>query len=385
MYTFGFVMEQTLGHVTHHKNLARWVAEDPEVCPIWMPVEAARNDLWERLPVVRGNWSLKASLRARDALRETVRRQHLDALFLHTQTVALYAIPFMQRVPTIVSLDATPINYDSVGGAYGHRTNLPGWVERRKFAWNRATFRAATALVTWCQWAKDSLVRDYGISPEKVTVVPPGVDLEQWDFGQERADRPQGTGEKLRLLFVGADFVRKGGEVLLKAFRNGLHPGCELDIVTRFDGVHAMVAGMEGVRVHCNLTANSAPLKALYARADLFVFPTLADCLPIAVMEAMAAGLPVVTTGVGALREEVEDGVNGLIVPPGDPEAIVRGVQILIDAPSRRRAMGRAGRQMAEERFNARRNYGAILQMMKQLSGARAYHPATQPQESRAG
>jgi glycosyltransferase involved in cell wall biosynthesis len=126
--------------------------------------------------------------------------------------------------------------------------------------------------------------------------------------------------------------------------------------------------GMEGVRVHRGLTANSAPLRELYARADLFVFPTRADCLPIAVMEAMAAGLPVIATGVGALREEVEEGVNGLIVPPGDPGAIVKAVHSLASDPLRCHAMSLASRQLAEERFDAARNYGAILYLMKTIS-----------------
>src|SRR5205085_2062645 len=63
MLHFGFVLEQTLGHVTHAKNLARRVAEDADICPTWLPVEPERADRWARVPGVRGNWSLTASLR----------------------------------------------------------------------------------------------------------------------------------------------------------------------------------------------------------------------------------------------------------------------------------------------------------------------------------
>lgn len=364
-------MEQTLGHVTHHQNLVRWVAEDADICPIWMPIETERADLWEKLPVIRGNWSLKSSLRARDALRAALREKPIDALFIHTQTVALYSVPFMQAIPTIISLDATPLNYDTVGAEYGHNAGNHSWLDRRKYAWNRATFHAASALVTWCQWAKDSLVDDYGIAAEKVTVIPPGVDMARWEFGCARAEQQPEPGEKLRLLFVGADFGRKGGPVLLEAFRKGLYRDCTLDIVTKAEGVEAEINGLEGVRVHRGLTANSAPLRELYARADLFVFPTLADCLPIAVMEAMAAGLPVVATCVGALREEVEAGVNGLVVSPGDAQAVIEAVNTLkADAP-RRQSMSRASRQMAEQRFDAERNYGAILRLMKEQAQLR--------------
>jgi glycosyltransferase involved in cell wall biosynthesis len=368
MYRFGFVMEQALGHVTHHQNLARWVAEDAEVSPTWMPIPEHQDDRWERLPGVRSNWSLKASLRARDALRAAMRTQPFDALFLHTQTTALFAMPFLRKIPGIISLDATPLNYDTVGAEYGHNAGNIKWLERRKYLWNCSTFHAATALVTWCQWAKDSLVNDYSIPAEKITVIPPGVDMANWDFGQGKAERVGDTSEPLRLLFVGGDFARKGGYDLVEAYRNGLQQTCSLDIVTKDAQAERDLAGIKGVCVHRGLTANSAPLRELYANADLFVFPTRGDCLPIAVMEAMAAGLPVIATDVGALRGQVEDGVNGLIVPPRDPAAVASAVRALTADVPRRRAMILASRKMAEERFDARRNYGTILSLMKNLN-----------------
>lgn len=363
MKHFGFVMEQTLGHVTHHQNLARWVTESDDIRPTWLPITPEGADRWERLPGVRSNWSLKGSLRARDALRGT--KEPFDALFLHTQTVALFSVGIMRRVPSVVSLDATPLNYDTVGAQYGHVTGNNRWLERRKYLWNQKTFQEATALVTWCEWAKESLVNDYGISAEKVTVIPPGVDMANWNFGAERGERAEG---KTRLLFVGGDFERKGGRFLLEAFRSQLQGVCTLDIVTKEAGVEAQAEGLEGVRIHRGLTANSPGLKELYATADLFVFPTLADCLPIAVMEAMAAGLPVIATRVGALSEEVENGVNGLIVPPSDAGAVVSAVCSLAHDPARRGAMGSASRQLAEERFDARRNYNAILDLMRRIA-----------------
>jgi glycosyltransferase involved in cell wall biosynthesis len=79
----------------------------------------------------------------------------------------------------------------------------------------------------------------------------------------------------------------------------------------------------------------------------------------------MAAGLPVISTQVGALSEEVEDGINGLIIPPKDPDAIVEAVRHL--AGTSRQAMAQASRRMAEARFDAQRNYGAILALMKAI------------------
>ncbi len=380
MYNFAFVMEQALGHVTHHQNLARWVQDDPSVAATWLPIPETAPDLWERLPVVKGNWSLKASLRARDALRDAGGADPFDALFLHTQTTSLFALSAMRQTPSIISLDATPLNYDSVGTEYGHHAGNISWLEVRKYQWNQRTFQAATALTTWCQWAKDSLVQDYGIPEGKVTVIPPGVDMERWSFGKERTGQPaRQHAEKFRLLFVGGDFPRKGGPYLVEAFTKHLATSCTLDIVTKDKQAAESLRGVEGITVHMGLTANSPALVGLYANADLFVFPTLADCLPIAVMEAMAAGLPVVSTDVGALREEVDANVNGLMVPPRDPGAVASAVQALIADPVRLSSMGQTSRVLAEQRFDARRNYNAILTLLKSVTSEH-----TQKQELKA-
>ena len=362
-----FIMEQALGHVTHHQNLAYWANQDAALAPTWLPIVPHAPDVWEKLPVIRGNWSLKSSLRARAALKAAKPAQPFEALFFHTQTTTLFALDWMRRIPAVISLDATPLNYDTVGAEYGDAGGNDSWLERRKYEWNRRSFHAATALTTWCQWAKDSLVNDYGVEAGKVTVIPPGVDMAKWTFGQARPSRE--PGKPLRLLFVGGDFARKGGPELIEAFHHNLRSDCVLDIVTKDPKAAGELAGVEGIRVHQGLTANSPELCGLYAQADVFVFPTKGDCLPIAVMEAMAAGLPIVTTNVGALREEVEADVNGLVIAPGDAGAIATAVRTLLADEPRRVAMSRASREMAETKFDARRNYNAIFTLLKRVAG----------------
>lgn len=98
-----------------------------------------------------------------------------------------------------------------------------------------------------------------------------------------------------------------------------------------------------------------------YGRADLFVLPCVVaadgrrDVTPNAVLEAMAMALPVVSTPVGGVPELLEDGVSGVLVPPGDAEALADAVAELIADPERRRRLGRAARARIEERFDARR------------------------------
>ncbi len=366
MTNCAFVMEQTLGHVTHHQNLARWADQDASIRAVWLPVSESEVDGWDRVPGIRSNWSLRGSLRAWTCLNAAAKTQRLDAIFFHTQTVSLFALNWMARVPTVISLDATPKNFDSFGPEYGHRAGNDSWLDRRKFRWNQRTFESCAALTCMSDWAKRSLVEDYGIPPAKVTVIQPGVDLELWNFAGERQGRQDGR--PLRLLFVGADFVRKGGPELVEAFRNGLQGTCQLDIVTKDAQAAQTLQGIEGLHVHLGLSPNSDPLRRLYANADLFVFPTHGECLGIAAIEAMAAGLPVIATSVGGVPEVVEDGLNGLMIPLNDPSSIGSAVRALLADPTRLENMACASRELAERRFDGSRNYTAILSLLKRVT-----------------
>jgi glycosyltransferase involved in cell wall biosynthesis len=357
-------MEQTLGHVTHDKNLRHWVSGDGQVVPKWLPVPFDAADRFQTLPGFRSNWTLRGSARAAKAIREAEKEQRFDALFLHTQVIAQFARQFTSRIPSIVSLDATPVIVDSMGDVYQHKTGGNRLLQAYKHFATRRTFRSGRMLVSWSHAAKKSLIEQYGIAEERIHVIPPGIDLSRWQF--ERF--PMAKDGKVRLLFVGADFDRKGGRLLLEAMRAELHRNCELDIVTRNPVEDASV---EGVRVHNGLTANSPQLMSLYEKADIFVFPTLGDCLPLAVMEAMAAELPVVATCVGSLDEEVEDGRTGYLVPPGNVEALIDRIQKLVRSADLRRTMGWAGRRRAEQLFNGRTNYGAVIDLLKRCADGR--------------
>lgn len=92
-------------------------------------------------------------------------------------------------------------------------------------------------------------------------------------------------------------------------------------------------------------------LERFYAITDVFVFPTLGDPYGLVVDEAMACGLPVVcTTAAGEIRTRIRDGVDGLLVPPGDAEALASGIRLLLGDPALRRCMGKRARETARKR-----------------------------------
>jgi glycosyltransferase involved in cell wall biosynthesis len=352
----GFALEYSLGHITHAQNLKRVLENQPEITPTFVDLPFdGMTGAWTRLPGVRSNWSLRASLGAWLGLRRHM--ASLDAALYHTQVTSLFAAGLMRRVPSVISLDATPLQYDSLGEFYGHVPSANPRLEALKKRLNQRAFGAARHLVAWSEWAKSSLVADYGVAPEKISVIPPGIDTARWRC--ERALRPAGP---VNLLFVGGDFPRKGGETLLEAFRQ-LPPGtAHLNIVTKTTDAGKK---MPNVTVWHDVVPNSDTLRTLFAEADLFVFPTRGDCLPLAVMEALASGLPVITTTVGALPEAVTHDETGWIVPPNDPAALADALRTLVgDAGLRGRLSAQAAR-VGQERFDASKNYAKLIQTVQ--------------------
>ena len=95
-------------------------------------------------------------------------------------------------------------------------------------------------------------------------------------------------------------------------------------------------------------------MREALGRADLFLLPSHAEPLGVVVMEAMAMGVPVVVTRAGGVPEIVTDGVDGVMVPPGDPGALAAAILDLAADPGRRGALADAGRRAVVERFDAR-------------------------------
>jgi len=351
----GFVMEQGLGHVTHILGLQNAVAKEPGIHPEWMLVPYHENDLWEKLPPM----SIKMGLRARKMLRRAMSNGRPDCLFFHTQVLSLLNADFIGRIPSVISLDATPLDFNSIAASYDSRT-AKGWLGRIKHAWYRSVFSHAAGLVAFSGWVRDSLMSDYGVPEEKIRVIPSGIDLEQW----KPAAVEKTITQKIKLLFVGGEFQRKGGVELLQAYRHGLAEHCELDIVTR-DKVDAPEPT---IRVHNGLSQGMPELRQLFIDADIFILPSRGDASPFVVLEAMAAGLPVLSTRVGAIQEQVVDGVSGYLMADNQPATIQSTVLRLVGNREQMRAMGRAGRQLAEEKFNARTNYHHLLEYLETIA-----------------
>ena len=355
----GFVIEQGMGHVSYGMGLRKALAERDDIELEWIEVPFAPGN-FGKLPVIGRNWTLRGSVRAARAIAAVHRQRPLDALFLHTQTISLFSGPLMARIPTLLSLDATPINYDELATAYNARVHSAP-IERAKLWAHRNVMKHATAFTTWSEWAKRSLVDDYGASAEKVTVLHPGTVLSS--FPHPGARRPR-HGQPLNVLFVGADFPRKGGDLLVDTVRQHFRGRVELHLVTGAD-----VTSSDGVFVHRNVKPLSPELLTMFAEADVFALPTRGDCLAMVLGESMAACLPVITTRVGGHPEAVEDGCSGFLIERDDASAL----RDRLDRLERDRTlcfdMGMRSRKVGEARFNMEENANRIADILLDIAG----------------
>lgn len=376
-YQIGLILEQTLGHRTHTQNLQSIVPDDPTVSAHWGLIPWETTGLAARLPLYSTNWTIRAGLRARRVIKELQQRQSLDALFIHTQVAAMFAGDWLKRIPSIVSLDATPLQYDSLGTHYDHRRSSQ-WLEEQKWRLHRNCFHRAQKLVTWSAWAKNGLIDGYQVSADKISVIPPGVFVRAW-----QRSTPRGVNNgSVKVLFVGGDFERKGGQMLLEAFRHlraepRYAKRIELHLVTK-----AVVATEPQVFVYNDMLPNSAALKALFHDCDIFCLPTAGDCLPMVLSEAGAAGLPLVATAVGAIAEIVQPEFSGFLIPANNQAALIEHLQYLLDNPSLRLKMGENAQTLIKREFDAERNTMRLLAELKTLVDQTHLlaHPATQPQ-----
>lgn len=197
------------------------------------------------------------------------------------------------------------------------------------------------------RWCAGSLVRDFGVDPERIFVTPAGIDLERW----RPAARP-GRRELPLLLFVGNDFERKGGRFLLDLFATRLKGKARLRIISNDPALRGRVWPADVEHLAGLGHGDPQALVEAYRSADIFVFPTRKEHLGMVTTEACAAGLPLVATDVGGVGEAVETGVNGLLVPyRAGAEAWAAALLRLIDDPALRAKMGAESRRMAERKF----------------------------------
>jgi glycosyltransferase involved in cell wall biosynthesis len=193
-------------------------------------------------------------------------------------------------------------------------------------------------------WAMAQI--SYGRDPGCVWYVPNGT--EECFFVPREYGRPR----PLRLLFVGSWLDRKGVRYLTEAF--GLLCDKLPDVTLSIAGCMAPEAAIKNAfaqqvrdRVHVIPFVKREDMPALYADHDIFVFPSLVEGMPLTLLEAMATGMPVITSEAPGMADIIEDDFNGTLVQPADAQGLVRAMERLCRSADLRRRLGQVAQQTA--------------------------------------
>jgi L-malate glycosyltransferase len=210
-----------------------------------------------------------------------------------------------------------------------------------------------------------------GIDSLRVKTIYNGLDLAGWN------EVPSSTRVPGELMIATVGNIRrvKGHDVLIRAAASVVDkvPGARFSIggevleADYFAELQALVRELDLAK-NVFFAGGVTNLREYLAAADVFVLPSRSEGFSNAIIEAMAASLPVVATDVGGNAEAVEDSVSGFVVPSDDPDALSGAILQLLADPARAKEMGRAGREIAKTRFTTRAMmrqitvaYGALL------------------------
>lgn len=347
-------------------RLAPDAASDPRYAPSVAELSAAgvafagagrtsKARLWEWRPVVA-----------------LLRRRRADVLHTHGWGSNAWG-PLLARlagVPVVVAHEQTP---------FARSGGLRVW--RSQLLVNRCvTGPFAEAILVPSAWSRRALIEYERVDPAKIRVVPNGARAAA-PVDRAAVRRELGAGPEDRLVVVAAMLrPEKAHDVLLRAVSRLPDPARVRLLVAGAGPVQdpagsrpelERLAGELGIADRVRFLGRREDVPRLVAACDVAVLPSAHENFPLAVLEYMAAGTPIVATAVGGVPEMIEDGVHGLLVPPGDPARLAEAIADTLERPAA--AAERAAR--AAERRRSTYDWGVIartvLDLYRELLSAR--------------
>jgi glycosyltransferase involved in cell wall biosynthesis len=294
--------------------------------------------------------------------------------------IPFYLLPHLQRTQTAIGeflafwetrkllkqlepdlIHAHTFKAGFIGRLAGRSLGIPSVYTLHAWLWGTEEMsRFASALgrpmerlaANWCERittvsaAGAKLVQEYKIAPPgKVVTIHNGI--------PDCPERAKALPTAAPVIIMVARFTRgKNHDVLLKAVAN-LPPGPRLRLVgdgeTRAEV--ELLAHSLGIRNRVDFMGERSDVPRLLAESDIFVLSSMSEMFPISILEAMRAGLPVVSSNVGGVSEAIIDGQTGLLVPSGSVKAMTAALTRLTQDVELRARLGRAGRQSFVEKF----------------------------------
>jgi glycosyltransferase involved in cell wall biosynthesis len=303
------------------------------------------------------------NMRIRRTLAEVVEQHRIDVI----QTHLLRSLDFLTA--TLPRRGGIPLVYWTFHNSNFtlRREHLPShrWLLKPKqlsYRWlYRLGSRRVSGLIAVSDEVRQSMLDEIGSVDDKIVVIANGVDVELYGEATDSAalrSELELEPNDFVMVMVGT-FKRQKGHIHLVEAASRLreaHPSVRILLV----GDGELRAEMEEKARQAKLDemlrfmGSRRDIPRLLAASDGFVLPSLWEGLPIALLEAMAAGLPCIATDVSGTKQVVVPDETGMLIPPGDSSALAKAMEELLADPDRARRMGEAGKRRVESLFSAR-------------------------------
>jgi D-inositol-3-phosphate glycosyltransferase len=335
----------------------------PGVRIVNLPVGPARHvpkdELWPQMPAFRDGL-------IRSAIRDGVRYDVIHGNFwmsgwVATEVSRTFGVPAVQL-------------FHALGTTKRREQGAADTSPPERIAVERAIVRAVDRVIVTCPKERQELIQDYGAAPERLAMIPLGVDTSTFrPVDRSEARRRVGHGlrdEDLVLVYVGRMMPRKDVRVVVRALAllgaNGAIDGRQIKLLvvggesrlpdpaaTPEIGEVRRLAAELGVGDRVILTGkrDREELRDYYGAGDVMVTTPWYEPFGLTPLEAMACRLPVVGADVGGISYTVRHGQTGILVPPRSPAALAAALRCLLADPNRRAALGAAGRRRAKSEF----------------------------------
>ena len=259
-----------------------------------------------------------------------------------------------------------------------HGRHFPDYPRRKRMLFNRLMLRRRDRIVGVGRAVRQALIQNEGISPHRVSVVYNGIDLQRYgSANQERAAVRKEMGlepDDFVILQVARMDYLKDHATAIRTIARLASPCPRVKLLLAGEGPE--LEKVQGQVDNLNVSSQvkflglRKDVPRLLAAADLFLLTSISEGIPLTVIEAMAAGLPVVATRVGGMGELVQEGTTGMLASSGDDAGLADHVLKLIADPARRSRMGEQGRQRAHSVFSQEQMLAGYLKLyQEQLEG----------------
>ena len=282
-------------------------------------------------------------------LEKDLKKRKVDVLFVSASS---QLITFLETdIPIIYMTDGT---FQQLQGYYESFSNLAAYNIKQGIELDKKAFQKTAHCMLASEWNKNSAINDYGIDAEKISVVPCGANL---DAVPSVADLNLIASGHCRLLFLGVEWERKGGDIALETFRllkqKGINPhfhiiGCVPPVDVSAEKDITFIPFLDK-----NKPEDFQQLHKIFLQTDFLLLPTRAECAGVVFSEASAYGIPSITTNTGGVSTYVQDGLNGYTLPLNAvAEAYAQKIEQLVSDPQAMRSLKLSSRKFYEEKLD---------------------------------